>query len=368
MSGGRDSDAGVRVLVVDDSVIYRQILRQLVSGLPYVARTEVARDGRTGLKKAIALDPDIITLDIEMPDISGLEVLRRLRVRGSTAAVVIVSSYTQEGSRLAVRALELGAVAVVAKPTGGSGDDRVEALQRELEPILDGLAGRMPPAPTLSLEAPPSTPSFPALEAPAGLAGPAPRQRPEIVVIGASTGGPSALMEVLRDLPADLPVPVAVALHMPEGFTQQLADLLDRRTALTVVEGRTGETLRPATVYLAPGGGHMRVARPAGGGLPRLEVTDDPPENNCRPSVDYLFRSVAQVYGGRAVGVILTGMGVDGTRGLRRLRRQGARVVAQDRETSTVFGMPGAAIEAGVVDDVVALPDVAACIAAHVQD
>ena len=338
---------GLKVLVVDDSFIYRKTLHELVSGLPFVTRADVARDGGTALERAAALAPDVITLDIDMPDMSGLEVLRRLRSSGSAASVVIVSAYTTEGSKLAAKALELGAVDVVPKPTSQSGEDRLRELETALAPILAALAGKAQRPPALSFE------SLPAVKPNVST------RPPRVVAIGASTGGPAALSEVLGSLRGDLPVPVVVALHMPHGFTHQLAEALDRRSAPQVREGRDGERLRPGTVYLAPGGSQMRVERPEEGGAPEVVVTDDPPERNCKPSVDYLFRSVAEAYGRRTLGVILTGMGDDGARGLSQLKRLGARVVAQDKESSVVFGMPGAAIAAGVVDDVVPLADIA---------
>ena len=343
--GGR----ALGLLVVDDSVVYRQLLQRLLSAEDLVARVDVAPDGPAALALADKLRPDVVTLDIEMPGMSGLEVLRRMRAAGHPAAAVIVSAYTPEGSRLAAKALELGAVGVVAKPAAGSGGDRVAALRRELVPILEGLAGQPPlggtPSPSGRLTAPPRS----------GVAGP-----PEVVAIGASTGGPAALMEVLGGVRADLPVPVVVALHLPRGFTGQLVLSLDRRAGPTVVEGRSGEPLEPGRVYLAPGGTQMRVACRPGDGAAVIEGTDDPPENNCKPSVDYLFRSVAEVYEGRSLGVILTGMGTDGTVGLARMRRQGAGVIAQDEASSVVFGMPGSAVRAGIVDEVVPLSEVAA--------
>jgi two-component system chemotaxis response regulator CheB len=188
----------------------------------------------------------------------------------------------------------------------------------------------------------------------------------DIVALGVSTGGPQALAQVIPKLPTDLGVPIVIVQHMPPMFTAALAASLNGKSALKVVEGRPGQILEASTVYIAPGGKQMKVARPAPAAPLSLCITDDPPENYCRPSVDYLFRSVAQVYADRALGIIMTGMGADGVLGLRLMKRQGARVIAQDEASCVVFGMPMEAIKAGVVDAIVPLEQLASAITKHV--
>jgi two-component system chemotaxis response regulator CheB len=188
----------------------------------------------------------------------------------------------------------------------------------------------------------------------------------EIVAIGVSTGGPQALTEVIPYLPANLAVPVVIVQHMPQTFTEALAAALNDKSVVTVVEGQHGQTLEAGVVYIAPGGKQMKIVQQSQSQAPHLLITDDPSENYCKPSVDYLFRSVAQLYANRALGVIMTGMGADGVRGLRLMKQQGAKILAQDAESCVVFGMPMEAIKAGVVDAVVPLKQLAAAIIQHV--
>jgi two-component system chemotaxis response regulator CheB len=328
----------MKVLIVDDSALYRKVLGDIVRGLDFVHDVETAANGNLGLAKAFGLQPDIITLDLEMPDVSGLQVLQALQAAKHKAAVIMVSAHTEVGADLSVRSLELGAVAVILKPTNKQGDAAIRALRNQLSPVIQGLATRaqsiapgednLPTMPSRRIQA----------------------ERPEVLAIGASTGGPAVLAKMIQQLPGDLPVPVMITVHMPEGFTARLAKSLDMRCASRVVEAAHNMRLEPRTVYLAPGGKHMRVARNLGMGRPRIELGEEPPEHGCRPSVDQLFRSVAEVYGPRAIGVILTGMGRDGAAGLAMMKATGARTLAQDEDSCVVFGMPKAAIQRGAVD------------------
>ena len=329
----------MKVLVVDDSVIYRRVLEDIVKGLAFVEQVDSAANGGEALAKAYTSQPDVITLDVEMPDISGLQVLRALHATNHKAAVVVISAHTDAGTRMAIEAMELGALDVVVKPTGLSGKDAIRELSLRLRPIMQAVAmarGMESGGQAVRTTAPATA---------SGVVRP-----PEIIAMGASTGGPAALSRILRHLPGDLPIPVVVAVHMPVGFTRQLAKSLDIRCAARVVEASNGLGLRPRTIYVAPAGRHLRLSRAFGMGGTRVVLSDDPPVHQCRPSVDVLFQSVAQVYGARSLGVLLTGMGRDGAEGLSAMKARGARTMAQDEHSSVVWGMPRVAIEAGTVD------------------
>ncbi len=331
----------MKVLIVDDSAVYRKVLGDIIGGFDFVERVETAPNGNLGLAKAFGTQPDVITLDVEMPDISGLQVLQSLQAAKHSAHVVMVSAHTEVGAALSVRCLELGAAAVVLKPTNQHGQAAIESLANQLQPLLEGLLQRGNGAVSTNVHRtqPGARPAAPA-----------------VIAIGASTGGPAVLSKMVTRIPGDLSVPVLITVHMPAGFTAKMAASLDARCAARVVEATHGAVLRPRTLYLAPGGRHLRVSRNVGLGPPRIELGDEPPEHGCRPAVDQLFRSVAEVFGPRAVGVLLTGMGRDGAQGLGMMKATGARTLAQDQESCVVFGMPRAAIEAGVVD-VVAAPE-----------
>ncbi|MBI5545518.1 MAG: chemotaxis response regulator protein-glutamate methylesterase [Deltaproteobacteria bacterium] len=340
----------LRVMVVDGSRAFRTVLSECVDASGLARVVAHAGDGQEALSKASDFKPDLATLDIELPVISGLEALERLREEHPQIRVVMVSSLTRQGAKETIRALELGAYDFLAKPDGKDAQANKEALRVQLKAILLGIrqaaasaAGPGPLPPLRSGGA--STPAAP----PAIRSAP-----PEIVAIGSSTGGPNALMQIVPRLPGNLPVPLVITQHMPPLFTAALASTLAERSALKVVEAQHGQPLLAGTVYFAPGGKQLRVATTGPGAGPgaerHLELTDDPPEHSCRPAVDYLFRSVAQVYRERALGVILTGMGVDGAAGLREMKRHAVKVIGQSAASCTVYGMPREAMAAGVVD------------------
>jgi two-component system, chemotaxis family, protein-glutamate methylesterase/glutaminase len=345
----------LRILVVDDTALFRRIISDALALLPDVEVVGTAPNGKIAIERAVSLSPDLITLDIEMPEMDGLETLDALRQRGLKCGVIVVSAFTRKGGDLTIRALERGAFDFITKPEGGNQVSTLTALSNALAPIIrayqrhleirsilksgshlvqEPMAVASPPPPRLEIR--------PAIK------------KSDLVLIGVSTGGPNALAELLPALPARFPVPVLVVQHMPPMFTQSLANSLAAKCKLSVKEVENGETMLPSTVYIAQGGRHMKIA-PGPGGETVLRVTDDPLENNCRPSVDTLFRSVANHFSGNATAVIMTGMGSDGVLGLRLLKRKNARVIAQDQASCVVFGMPGEAIKAGVVDVVAPL-------------
>jgi len=364
----------LKALVADDSILFRRVLADTLNSLPGVEVVGAVGNGRLALQKVRELKPDLLTLDMEMPEMDGLAVLNALRQEGLSPAVIVVSALTRKGGRLTMQALELGAFDFITKPDAHNAQASREAIQKELAPRVRSLAIRLdvqnilrdrgPAAPSAvrSASAFASAPP-PPLRATTTVRPSAP---PEMVLIGVSTGGPAALARVLPQLPATLGVPVLIVQHMPPVFTQSLAESLGAKCALRVKEAAQGDRLAPNQIYIAPGGKQMRIQNlPDGGRI--VQITDDPPENNCRPSVDYLFRSAANNLPGRSMAVILTGMGNDGTLGLRLLKRHGCYVIAQDEASSVVFGMPRAAIEAGVADIVLPLDSIAARIATTVR-
>jgi two-component system chemotaxis response regulator CheB len=365
----------MRVLVADDAILFRRVMAEVLASLPDVEVVGQAPNGKLAVQKVRELQPDLLTLDMEMPEMDGLAVLDALKAAGSMPAVIVVSSVTRLGGRLTVQALQKGAFDFITKPDTASAAESRAMLRAELAPrlkslelrlgvrsILRGSSASAPPPPAAA--PPPSATSLGGIgERMNRLAGIA---RPELLLIGVSTGGPNALAALLPALPGRLGVPVLIVQHMPPVFTQSLAENLDGKCALRVCEAADGMTAEADTVYIAPGGRQMRLS-PGAEGRKVIQITDDPPENNCRPAVDYLFRSVANHYPGRAMGVILTGMGSDGTLGLRLLKRHGCFVIAQDEATCVVYGMPKAAVDAGVVDTVLPLDAIAGRIAAVVR-
>jgi len=352
----------LRVLVVDDTAVFRRVVSDAFAALPDVEVVGVANHGRAALAKIEELVPDLVSLDIEMPEVDGVQVLRTLKEKGLDVGVLVLSAHTQKGGDLTMKALELGAFDFITKPTKGNPDENRAWLSAELAPRVKAFARRREIQGLLRHgQAPPATvvlkPTAPPPPQAAARPVSQPPSRPELVAIGVSTGGPNALVAVLPSLPADFPVPILIVQHMPPLFTHSLAASLNERCRIQVKEAEAGEAIQKGVAYIAPGGKQMKVV--ADGGVKRLVVTDDPPENHCRPSVDYLFRSLAHGFPGKAAAVILTGMGNDGTLGLRLMKRGGVHAIAQDEASCVVFGMPKEAIQAGVIDVVAPLDRVA---------
>ncbi|MCC9607520.1 chemotaxis response regulator protein-glutamate methylesterase [Blastopirellula sp. JC732] len=357
----------IRVLVVDDSALYRKLVRDILAQIPQIEVVGVAADGRIALDKIEYLQPDLITLDVEMPTIDGLGVLREMKRFAHQPGVIMLSALTGAGAQATMAALQLGAFDFVLKPAGTSAEQsmsilsetlrqRVDAYLRRVvrttRPIAVGATHRAASPPPKPVEAP-KPPHPTSLVSSHDLTF---RSPIEAVAIGISTGGPPALTSQLPNIPQNFPVPIFVVQHMPPLFTKSLAEDLNRRCQVEVVEASDGEDVRPGVIYIAPGGHQMKVERD--GVKTRVRVNDDPHERNCRPSVDYLFRSISHVYGGSTLGVIMTGMGDDGTVGCRLLKRLGANIIAQNEESSVVYGMPRSIVEAGLADLICPLNDV----------
>ncbi len=336
----------VRVLVVDDSAFVRQALSRMLGSAPDIEVVGMAVDGREGWLKALDLRPDVVTLDVKMPRMDGLEALRRIMADCPTA-VLLLSSQTREGADVTLRGLELGAMDFVDKSTV-QGQMNLLSLAAELQAKVRALAA----APRVRVPVAGAVREGPAAAPVVRRATPA-----DVVVIGTSTGGPPALQAIIPRLPETLPCAVLVVQHMPVGFTRSLAERLDARSALRVREAADGDVIGPGAVLIAPAGRHMKVRRR--GRDQRIWLDDEPRSALHRPSIDVLMASVAKAYGDRAVGVILTGMGSDGVEGMRAIRQAGGLTLAESEESCVIYGMPKAAAEAGVVDREVPLSRVA---------
>lgn len=360
----------IRVLVVDDTIVYRKAVSDIIEEIPGAELAGVAHNGKIAMAKIASLKPDLITLDIEMPVMNGIEVLQEIKKQRFDVGVIMLSTLTAEGSDMTLRALELGAFDFILKPQQSANQQEGKRqLKSLLQPMIEAFArsktaahlltGRSPSQRSVPVKRPIPPPA--ATEQRTGFQSRVSerRSRSEIIVIGVSTGGPNALGQVLPGLPADLGVPVLIVQHMPPVFTRSLAASLDKKCPLTVKEAVEREPLQPNVIYIAPGGKQMKIIAAADGANRIIKITDDPPENSCKPSVDYLFRSIGDYYVNRATAVIMTGMGSDGTKGLQVLKNKGTRIIAQNEETCVVFGMPKAPIELGLVDTIVPLNRIA---------
>ncbi len=345
----------IRIFIVDDTAVYRSILKKVFDDMPNVEVVGTAPNGKIALEKMAEIRPDIVTLDQEMPEMNGLETLRRLKGVSPDTIAVMISAHTTEGAYITIKALQLGAFDFITKTSGGSYQENIEKLTRQFHPVLRAVLNRR----TAAAPIPDRSPQF---DPPAAV----PKFNasnngifPKIVAIGISTGGPNALSEVIPKLPGDFHIPIVIVQHMPPVFTKALAESLNQKSHLNVVEGKSGDSLQAGWVYIAPGGKQLKIVKHQETKKPRLLLTNDAPENHCRPSADYLFRSVAEVYKNQALGLIMTGMGTDGTAGLKLMKQNGATIMAQDKESSVVFGMPMEAIKAGIVDQIVPLDRIA---------
>jgi two-component system chemotaxis response regulator CheB len=338
----------ISVLVVDDSVVIRRLVTDALQAEPDIRVVGTAPNGKVALAKIQQLAPDIVTLDIEMPEMDGLTTIKEIRKTHKKLPVIMFSTLSVAGGAATLEALSSGASDYVTKPANvGSVLESMASVREQLVPRIRALTGRRAPAAGATRPVVTATPA-------------GPPQRVDILAVGCSTGGPEALTTVLTRMPADLPVPVVVVQHMPPVFTRLFAERLDRASKLQVVEATDGLTLQPGHVYVAPGDHHLEVVRV--GTQTRTRLHDGPPECFCRPAVDVLFRSVAAAYKGAALGLVLTGMGQDGKRGTEVLRDGGSRVLVQDEATSVVWGMPGAIATAGLADAVLPLDQIGSAV------
>jgi two-component system chemotaxis response regulator CheB len=327
----------IRILVVDDSVVIRKMLSDILSEDPAFEVVGTAGDGRIALAKVAQLNPDLITLDIQMPVMDGLATLEELRKSYPTLPVIMFSTLTERGAASTLDALALGASDYATKPSSSSNPTAaISYIRSELIPKIKALSGAVYSKPV------PTPLARPALKLARSNA------RIDIVAIGTSTGGPNALAEVLPRIPADFPVPVVIVQHMPPIFTRLLAARLAGRSTIIVEEGRSGVNLTAGHAWIAPGNFHMTVFHSGMG--TSLALNQEPQEHFCRPAVDVLFRSVALAYGASVLGVVMTGMGSDGVLGAQNIRDAGGSVIIQDEASSVVWGMPGLVHASGMDD------------------
>ncbi|WP_027793020.1 protein-glutamate methylesterase/protein-glutamine glutaminase [Paraburkholderia acidipaludis] len=353
----------IKVICVDDSALIRSLMTEIINSQPDMTVVATAPDPLVARELIKQHNPDVLTLDVEMPRMDGLDFLEKL-MRLRPMPVVMVSSLTERGNEITLRALELGAVDFVTKPKVGIRDGMLEYAEKLADKVRAAARARVrahhaPSAPAPGAAAAAGTATGGAHAAPAGASQAPMLNNPllsteKLIIVGASTGGTEAIREVLTPLPPDAPA-VLIAQHMPPGFTKSFAQRLNGLCRITVKEAEHGERVLPGHAYIAPGHAHLLLARSGANYIAHL--SDEPPVNRHRPSVDVLFRSAATHAGKNAIGVILTGMGRDGAAGLLEMRRAGAHTFAQDEASCIVFGMPREAIALGAADDISPLAD-----------
>jgi two-component system chemotaxis response regulator CheB len=384
----------LKVVIVDDSVIFRKIIRDAFANIPGIDIVGIAADGMQGLDRVRRMQPHMVTLDVEMPNMDGISFLKQLKQEKLSTKVVMLSGLSEAGAKTTMDSLSEGAFDFIVKPNGPNLETNIKLLSEALASRVDGIRaslatesrGSVPPRP------PSSTPRYQSLRTPAAFT-PTPtttaptatatattiaapvnytprtfgsiKHPADIIALGISTGGPQALRSLLPQLPANLAVPMVIVQHMPPVFTKSLATSLNSLCAITVKEAEDGDRLQPATAYIAPGGKQMRIRRD--GEKILIQITEDPPENACKPAVDYLFRSVLDCYGPRTLGVIMTGMGSDGTAACRMISKAGGRLLAQDAGSCVVYGMPKLITEEQLIEESVPLERMALAMMTRVR-
>ncbi len=337
----------IRVLVVDDSPVFRRLVSEELSRDPALEVVGTAANGRIALARVRQAGPDLVLLDVDMPEMDGLETLRELRKTHPKLPIVMFSALTTRGAAVTLDALTLGATDYFTKPAEAGGPEAsLRVVREELIPEIKALCERpaVEPRPPASRGSDSPRPA-------------AAKSSVRVVLVGTSTGGPNALADLFSRLPADFPVPILIVQHMPPMFTRLLAERLSSESPIRVEEAVSGTIVEPGRAWVAPGDHHLSVVRE--GTRHRLLVHQDPPENSCRPAADVLLRSAARAYGAEALAVILTGMGQDGLRGAQAIREAGGQVIVQDEATSVIWGMPGFVARANLADKVLPLSQIA---------
>ena len=345
-----------RVLIVDDSSFMRMAIRSVLSKDPSIDIVGTAVDGIEGVEKAIALKPDLITMDIEMPRMDGIEALRQIMAKAPTR-VIMVSTLTNEGAKSTFEALDAGAVDYIPKNVTDSSDAQnifKEELLRKVKEALRSRFGRLAPLSPAVSTVTPSRHVLPTV-APTRLSTKLSGKKINYVGIGASTGGPVALQEVLSRIPVNFPYGIMVGIHMPKAFTGPYADRLNAKCSLAIREAVDGDVLKPGLALIAPGGMHTTLVRQGGQVVVKTVATSAHPQYVYIPSVDLMLSSMAEATNGSMLGVILTGMGSDGFKGMQQLKQKGGITIVQDEATSTIYGMPKACVDGGVADEVLPL-------------
>jgi two-component system, chemotaxis family, protein-glutamate methylesterase/glutaminase len=360
----------VKVLVVDDAVVFRKGICDALRDDPDIQDVSISSNGKLALQKMAHSLPDLVILDVEMPEMDGLATVTEIRKRWPRLPVIMCSALTTQGARITLQALELGANDFITKPVSSSVTESLAHFRQQLLPRIKSccrhLLGQSDSGArqTTALSAT-TTPKSVAPALPTPTPRPMGNQRIDLVVIGVSTGGPNALSQLIPHLPGDLPVPLLIVQHMPAMFTKLLAERLNSNAALAVDEASDGIIAKAGQVWIAPGGHHLTVSRV--GEEFRLALNDEQPENSCRPAADVLFRSAAQVCGASTLAIVLTGMGEDGLSGCRLIHHAGGQVIVQDKESSVVWGMPGQVAKAGLADKQLPLTEIADDILARLK-
>lgn len=333
----------IKLIIVDDSVIIRKLVGDFLAKYPEIELIATAVNGRIGLEKINQLKPDIVILDIEMPEMDGLSTLIEIRKIFPHLPVIMFSSLTKDGAEATLKALSYGANDYVTKEVSGlSMQENLSSIGGELILKIRGLVKPSPKIENLLSRIENVTVKTKEVT-----------ELVDIVAIGVSTGGPNALKEVIPNIPADFPVPIVIVQHMPPVFTKALAENLAKNSQIPVVEAQDGDVLQPGKAFIAPGGYHMTVVLE--GKHYVLRLNQEPPENYCRPAVDVLFRSVARYFGGHTLAVIMTGMGQDGMKGCHLIKEEQGSVIVQDEASSVIWGMPGSVVNAGLADEILPL-------------
>ncbi|HBE20571.1 MAG TPA: chemotaxis response regulator protein-glutamate methylesterase [Cyanobacteria bacterium UBA11149] len=351
----------IRILVVDDSVVVRRMLSNILNEDPEISVVGAAANGYIALAKISQVNPDLVILDMDMPDMDGVETLAAIRKENQHLPVIMFSSMTGSGARVTVESeyTSLGVTDYIAKPHNMKSKEAArEYIQEQLIPKIKIFCGKSRRARNLA---------SPKIETEKIIYHPkSPSRKPmEIVAIGVSTGGPNALEAILPQFPPNFPVPIVIVQHMPPVFTKRLAERLAQKSQIQIKEGFTSGRLTPGLAWIAPGDYHLIVERQ--GTTIQLRTHQEKPENSCRPAVDVLFRSVAKIYGSSTLAVVLTGMGQDGFNGCQSIREVGGEIIVQDEATSVVWGMPGIVANAGLADRVLPLPEIAGEIIRRVE-
>ena len=354
----------LNILIVDDTVTYRSILTRVVEGIPNTKVAGTASNGKIALTKLGTLEVDLVLLDIEMPEMDGLETLQIIKKESPNIGVVMISGMNRSSADITIRALEMGALDFIPKPDGQSLSESQDELQKKLTSVIKHFELKRNLSSAMSRGKPYNAPARPlaaqAITPPTLAATPNKTALPnqfDVLVIGVSTGGPNALGEFIPSLPADLNIPILLVQHMPPIFTESLANSLNRKSHLTVKEARDGDIVEKNTVYIAPGGKHMVVTRNQE--IIQITTNEMPPENSCRPAVDVLFRSVAEVYGKNILSLVMTGMGSDGALGVKVLKQKSCYSLVQSEKSCVVYGMPRAVEEMNLADERIDLNDLA---------
>lgn len=342
----------IRVLIVEDSFLMRKIISDILSSDPAFEVVDKARNGKEALEKVFALRPDVVTLDVNLPILDGLAVLQEIMQKQPTR-VIMLSAYTQQGAAATITALEMGALDFIAKPSG--------EISLDLHQLRDAILSKVKLAAEVDWESFLATLKLPVV--------PPPRVKPKkpfeikkLVVIGASTGGPRAILQIMQLIPADIPASFLIVQHMPEGFTLSFAERISWESGIKSKEAEDGDILLRGKAYVAPAGFHMVLDKiwDEEGNKLQIQLNQEPLVNFVRPSVTITMNSAAEVFGSNVIGVILTGMGKDGLKGARRIKESGGFLIAQDKATSVVWGMPKVVIDEGLADCILPLSDIPA--------